>query len=88
MNLQTLKATTALPSPGKVMTVTETDPLLTNEQLAEMLGISMQKIYALRSSGEGPKALKLGHKLVRYRLSDVEAWLKSKESACTAEDAA
>ncbi|MBF4549251.1 helix-turn-helix transcriptional regulator [Pseudoclavibacter sp. VKM Ac-2888] len=56
------------------------DPLLTTEQAAEMLAIRPDllrewKYLDLRDGGDrGPQAIKLG-RLVRYRLSELEAWI-------------
>ncbi|NDV11808.1 helix-turn-helix domain-containing protein [Crenobacter sedimenti] len=50
--------------------------LLTPAELAEMLGLSVQTIYNLRSNGGAlPPAIVVGRR-VRYQLSDVEAWLQ------------
>lgn len=53
------------------------DKLLDTKQLAEYLGIAVSTILQYRADGTGPQYIKLGH-LVRYRISDVEAWLEAK----------
>jgi excisionase family DNA binding protein len=58
----------------------EPDQLLTVEQLAGLLQVPQQTIYAWRSRGEGPPGMKVGRH-VRYRRRDVEAWLDSRVSA-------
>lgn len=48
--------------------------LLTPQVLAEGLGVPVQTLYVWRTKGAGPRAIKVGRHL-RYRRSDVEAWL-------------
>jgi excisionase family DNA binding protein len=50
------------------------DPLITERELAERLGCSRELLRVYRREGRGPGHLKIG-RLVRYRTSDVEAWL-------------
>lgn len=52
--------------------------LLSIEQLAEYLGVQVSTITNWRARGKGPKALPTppGTALVRYRASEVEAWLE------------
>jgi excisionase family DNA binding protein len=52
--------------------------LLTVDELAGRLGLMRDTLYHWRMRGEGPQAIKVGGR-VRYRQSDVEAWLKSRE---------
>lgn len=55
------------------------DDLITTEQLAAMLSVPSSRLRKARVSGEdAPPFIKLGKKLVRYRLGDVRAWLASK----------
>ncbi len=53
------------------------DKLLDTKQLADYLGIAVSTILQYRADGTEPQYIKLGH-LVRYRVSDVEAWLEAK----------
>lgn len=48
--------------------------LMTPEELAEYLGVSLHCVYAWSSRGGGPKVVRVGARL-RYRLADVEQWL-------------
>lgn len=48
--------------------------LMTPEELAEYLGVTLHCVYAWSSRGGGPKVLHVGGRL-RYRPDDVEAWL-------------
>jgi excisionase family DNA binding protein len=51
---------------------------LTPAELAEREGVSVTTIYEWNMKGVGPKRLKIG-KHIRFRLSDVEAWERSRE---------
>lgn len=48
---------------------------LSPEELANYLSIPLSTVYVWRSRGGGPKGKKIGRH-VRYRRSDVEAWLE------------
>jgi excisionase family DNA binding protein len=50
--------------------------LMTPEELAEYLGVTLHCVYAWSSRGGGPNVLRVGARL-RYRPADVEAWLDS-----------
>jgi predicted DNA-binding transcriptional regulator AlpA len=63
----------------------EKDPLLTPQQLADMLSLPLSSIYDMRYRGMGPRALKLNDKALRFRLSDVQAWLASRETTSSAD---
>jgi predicted DNA-binding transcriptional regulator AlpA len=60
------------------------DPLLTPAQAAEAVSLSEQTLRIARIRGNGPKFVKLGAS-VRYRLSDLEAWIASRVVGSTAE---
>lgn len=49
--------------------------LMDEKDLAKHLKLSVSTIRRLRGASEGPKIYRVG-KSVRYRLSDVEAWLQ------------
>jgi len=48
--------------------------------LAEYLDVPLRTVYAWQSKGGGPRFHKVGRH-VRYRLSDVDAWLETRVSA-------
>jgi excisionase family DNA binding protein len=48
---------------------------LTLAELAEMLRVPVPTIYKWRHLNEGPRGIRVGRH-VRYRRSDVEAWLE------------
>jgi predicted DNA-binding transcriptional regulator AlpA len=51
------------------------DQLLTTKQLAALLAVSEQLIEIWRHKGEGPEWVALGPGCIRYKRSDVLAWL-------------
>lgn len=53
----------------------EHDPLLTRAAVAERIGVAVRTIERWTRSGVGPEPIKLGPRTVRYRASDVEAWM-------------
>jgi excisionase family DNA binding protein len=50
--------------------------LMTPEELADYLGVTLHCVYAWSSRGGGPNVLRVGARL-RYRPAEVEAWLDS-----------
>lgn len=52
--------------------------LLTPEQVSDLLKVSVDRLAQWRTRGQGPKFVKL-ERLVRYRASDIEAWLTKKQ---------
>lgn len=49
--------------------------LLSSAQVSEWIGVPATTLRYWRWAGQGPKWFKLGSKTVRYRESDVKAWL-------------
>lgn len=60
------------------------DPLWTPSDLAAYLGRSQKTLANDRSGRRGPTFLKLAGGAVRYRRSDVEAWLRTQEQQAEA----
>jgi predicted DNA-binding transcriptional regulator AlpA len=60
-------------------------PLLTQDEAAEILKLSVRTVERLRVSGRGPKFLKI-FRSVRYRPADVEVWLASRIVSSTSEE--
>lgn len=52
------------------------EKLLTQKEVARLLGVSERTLERHRVFGTGPGFVRLG-RLVRYRVSDLEAWVKS-----------
>ena len=59
-------------------------PLLTQDEAAELLKLSVRTVERLRVSGSGPKFLKIRNS-VRYRLEDVQSWVTSRLVGSTSE---
>lgn len=53
-----------------------TEELLTYGELAELLSVSPQTLRNWRRQGRGPRATKVGARLVRFHREDVDAWLE------------
>jgi len=65
----------------KIADAGDADELLTLADLASMLKVPRQTIYAWRTRGDsGPPGIKLG-KHVRYRKREVEKWLDARSEA-------
>lgn len=54
------------------------ETVLPLSELAARLGVSAQTIYDLRSQGRGPAGFRIGKEL-RFRSSEIEAWLRRME---------
>ncbi|MGH8118338.1 MAG: helix-turn-helix transcriptional regulator [Rhodanobacteraceae bacterium] len=52
--------------------------LLSDVELAALLGASVQTVRNWRWRGEGPRFVKLGGRMVRYRPDDVQAFIEGK----------
>jgi len=52
---------------------------MTEAGVAQSLGISKVTLYSWRAQAKGPRFTKIG-RLVRYRSSDVEAWLEEQRT--------
>lgn len=53
---------------------------MTVEAVAEYLGVPVATVYAWNSRGLSPKRYRVG-KYVRYRRTDVEAWIDQQAAA-------
>jgi predicted DNA-binding transcriptional regulator AlpA len=63
----------------KTLTLREDLTFLTDAKVAEMLGISRQqlKVWRIQTPPQGPPITFFG-RLVRYKLSDLRAWIASR----------
>ncbi|GAB3599411.1 helix-turn-helix transcriptional regulator [Microbacterium tumbae] len=52
--------------------------LLSPREAADLLGISERQLTLMRFNGRGPVHIKVSHKAVRYRESDVTEWVESR----------
>jgi excisionase family DNA binding protein len=53
------------------------DHLLSVEELSDFLQVPEATLYQWRCKGTGPRGIKVG-KYVRYRRTDVDAWLEAR----------
>jgi excisionase family DNA binding protein len=53
----------------------------TAKQAAKYVGISEGALRLWRSEGKGPRYFRAGEKLVRYRRTDLDAWIEARLSA-------
>ena len=61
------------------------DDLLNTQQLSDWLGVSTQWCEIGRCRDYGPKWIRVGARRVRYRRSDVLAWLAERTYSRTAD---
>ena len=62
------------------------DKLLTEREAAKYLGIELRTLAAWRQRGDGPVAVILGPKTVRYRSADIIAFVDSRIKPQDGED--
>jgi predicted DNA-binding transcriptional regulator AlpA len=59
------------------------DPLIRPSDIADELGVSVGNLAQMRFLGTGPAYIKVGGKAVRYRRSDVDAWIEANRRTST-----
>jgi len=64
---------------------TNHSPFLETKEAATYLGLKKSTLEAWRCRGGGPKYSKFGN-AVRYRLTDLEAWIESRTRSNTSEN--
>ncbi|MFN4275745.1 MAG: helix-turn-helix transcriptional regulator [Ferrovibrio sp.] len=62
--------------------------LLTPEQVSELTGLAEQTLARYRVSGGGPAFIRISARCIRYRESDLRAWIEAKAVLSTSEAAA
>lgn len=50
--------------------------LLAPPQLAEQIGVTVQRLAVMRMEGTGPNFIRLGRS-IRYRREDIDAWIEA-----------
>ena len=55
--------------------------LLKRKEVEKMLGISCALIYQLMTIGEFPQPIKIANRCVRWRVEDINKWVKDKAAA-------
>lgn len=68
---------TSASGPHRTAHLAQTDPFLTTKELAGYLSVPIDTVYKWRKHGTAPRSYVIG-KHLRFRWSDVEAWLASK----------
>jgi len=61
-------------------------PLLNEKQAAMFLGLKPRTLQAWRWSGGGPKYVRLSARAVRYRQSDLDAFVDTRIACNTSEE--
>ena len=49
--------------------------LMRRKEVQDLCGISAAMIYKLMDAGDFPKPMRIGERAVRWRLSEVNAWI-------------
>ena len=57
------------------------DRLLRRREVEIITGLSRSSIYRLMKEGDFPRPVRVGPTAVRWRESDIEAWMKSRPEA-------
>ena len=57
------------------------DRLLRRPQVEEITRLSRSSIYRLMQAGEFPRPVKVGPNAVKWRASDITAWVESRPEA-------
>ena len=57
------------------------DRLLRRRQVEEITGMSRSTIYKMMQNGDFPRPVKIGPAAVRWRSSDIRAWVESRPVA-------
>jgi excisionase family DNA binding protein len=73
-----MDTTTHAEEPTYRPTVALVEQVISLSDLCAHLHVSAQTIYDLRSQGRGPRGFRVGREL-RFRLSEVEAWVERME---------
>ncbi|HMS75080.1 helix-turn-helix domain-containing protein [Gordonia sp. (in: high G+C Gram-positive bacteria)] len=58
-------------------TAPDPNQLLTEEQFADLSGFGLEAVRRWRKAGTGPKHLLISSRWIRYRRSDVDAWMEA-----------
>ena len=57
------------------------DRLLRRRQIEEITGLSRSSIYRLMQTGDFPRPIRVGPAAVRWKASEITAWLESRPVA-------
>lgn len=50
--------------------------LLTRDEVEDLFGLSKRWLEVAATRGEGPPIVRISPRMVRYRVSDIEAWIE------------
>lgn len=67
---------------------TTAERILSTAEVAKWIGVSENTMRFWRWDGRGPKWFKIGAKIVKYRESDVVAWINEQYDAANPNSAA
>ena len=56
----------------------ESNSYLTEAQFAERFHLGRRTVQRWRQTGEGPAWVRLGHRRILYRLTDIEHWAEAR----------
>lgn len=56
--------------------------LLTAQGVAELLDVDVRTVWRMRDAGHIPQPLRIGRKVIRWRLAEVEKWIADGCPAC------
>jgi prophage regulatory protein len=63
------------------MSIEFDSPYQTRQELQKLFKVSPATIYRWIKEGNFPKPVRLGANMVRWKVSDIEAWVTQKEMA-------
>ena len=55
-------------------------PYQTRQQVEKLIQVSRPTLYRWMKEGNFPKSVRLGANMVRWKASDINAWLEEKEA--------
>jgi hypothetical protein len=73
--------TTTETTATNLATIHDLEPLLTVDETATYLGISVSALHILRHRGRGPLAIKPTGRALRFRLSDLRSFIAGLDAA-------
>lgn len=59
--------------------------LLSEKEVAQLTGFSIRTLQGWRWRGTGPLFIRVSPRCIRYRLSDVEAWIEQRLRSSTSD---
>ena len=75
-DLSKVGLTTAKPTSGSDVSLTELSELLTPKEVAQILGVCRATLLRMRNSGRFPEPIYMSARKLRYRRRDLTDWLE------------